>query len=322
MNNSVAVVIPALNEEATIGNVVERCVEVLRANDYEPRVIVVDDGSSDRTAILAEQAGARVVSHAENRGVGKAFHTGMAQALASRADIIVNIDADGQFDPADIPRLIDPIISGRAGFASASRFKDPALVPEMPRMKIWGNRMMSRIISGITGRRFYDVSCGFRAYARDAALRLNLWGNFTYTQESFIDFTVKDVRIEEVPLRIRGERQHGDSRVASNLWRYAVHAAKIILHSYRDFWPLRFFGVVSLLCMVPGILLGAFMLWHRFSSGAFSPHIWAGFTGAALFAFGLMTLVMGLVAEMLKRIRLNQEMLLYYERRRESERVD
>jgi len=317
MKDSVAVIIPAFNEAVTIAEVVKRCFEVLAKSSLEANVIVVDDGSTDGTAALAREAGGQVVSHGENRGVGKAFHTGMRSALASGAEVIVNIDADGQFDPSDIPKLIDPIVASRADFVSASRFKNPDLIPDMPRIKIWGNRVVSRIVSEITGQRFHDVSCGFRAYSREAALQLNLWGSFTYTQESFIDLHIKGMRIEEVPLRIRGERQHGESKVASNLFQYGIRTGEIILHSYRDFWPFRFFGVLSLLCMLPGALLVIFLLRHRFTSGAFTPHIWAGFTGAALFAFGLLILIMGLVAEMLKRIRLNQEMLLYYERRKE-----
>jgi hypothetical protein len=125
------------------------------------------------------------------------------------------------------------------------------------------------------------------------------------------------MRIEEVPLRIRGQREHGQSRVASNLVRYGYKTLKIILHTYRDFWPMYFFGWLSMFFLVPGLLLLGFLVYHRLTSGSFSPHIWAGFSGASLFAFGFLILVTGLMGEMLKRIRLNQEALLYYQRRRE-----
>jgi len=317
MKTAVAIIVPALNEQATIADVIRRCREALDASRFRVTVIAVDDGSTDETAREAAAAGARVVSHNTNRGVGRAFRTGLEAALANGAEIIVSIDADGQFDPRDIPRLIAPIEAGRADFVTASRFKDPNLIPRMPAAKKWGNRMMSRLISQITGTRFHDVSCGFRAYGREAGLRLNLWGDFTYTQETFIDLRIKGMRIEEVPLAVRGEREHGESRVASDLVRYAFRTAKIILHSYRDYWPMQFFGGLSLLFMVPGCLLGVFLLRHRLVAGSFSPHIWAGFTGGALFGFGLILLVVGLVGEMLKRIRLNQEMLLYYQRSRD-----
>ena len=317
MKTRVAIIIPALNEAATISDVVLRCFDALKPNSFDASVFVVDDGSTDDTARLAREAGATVVSHFTNQGVGKAFQSGLDAALLSGAEIIVNIDADGQFDPADIPKLMEPLIAGRADFVSASRFKDPNLLPDMPRIKIWGNRMMSRIISHITGQRLYDVSCGFRAYNREAALHLNLWGAFTYTQESFIDLHIKGMQIEEVPLLIRGERQHGKSRVASNLYRYGFRTISIILHSYRDFWPLHFFGMLSLVFCVPGFSLIVFLFWHRISAGQFTPHIWSGFTGATLIAFGVLVAVIGVMAEAVERIRINQETLIYYHKKAE-----
>ena len=310
------VLIPALNEEATVGLVVEQCCR-LRSAFPALRVLVVDDGSSDRTAEVAEAAGALVVSHQANHGVGRAFRTGVDRALRLGADILVNVDADGQFDPLLIPDLIAPILGGRADFTTASRFKDPSLVPAMPWVKKLGNRMMSVLVSRITGQSFRDVSCGFRAYSREAALRLNLWGDFTYTQETFLDLAIKEMRIAEIPMAIRGVRQHGESKVASSLWRYARKTSRILFHSFRDYWPMPFFGLVSLFFLVPGSLLLLFLLAHRLTSGSFSPHIWAGLTGGSLCGAGLLVLVVGLVGQMLKRIRLNQEQLLYYHRKQD-----
>ena len=315
MKKSIAIIIPALNEGDTIADIVRQCAQSLDANRFEPSVIVIDDGSTDRTEELAASAGARTISHPVNMGVGKAFQTGLAEALKTGADIVVNIDADGQFDPTRIPDLIQPILDGRADFTTASRFKDPLLVPKMPSIKLWGNRMMSRLISKIARKKFYDVSCGFRAYNREAALQLNLWGNFTYTQESILDLVIKGMRMEEVPMKIQGVRGTGKSKVASNLWRYGFKALKIILHTYRDYWPSHFFGWISLPFLGSGTSLIIFLFVHRFWAGSFSPHIWAGFTGGGLFALGTVILIIGLAGETLKRIRLNQEMLLYYHRR-------
>ena len=322
MKRRIAIVIPAYNEEATIAGVVAGCQSALASDRFDVAVVVANDGSKDQTAALAEKAGAIVVSHAVNHGVGRAFRTGLERALKEGADIVVNIDADGQFDPANIPALIQPILDDRADFTTASRFKDPSLLPKMPGIKRWGNRMMSRLISRIAGEKFHDVSCGFRAYNCEAALRLNLWGSFTYTQESILDLVVKGMRIEEVPMVIQGVRSEGESRVASNLWRYGFRALTIILRTYLDYWPIHFFGWLSLPFFIVGGCLIAFLFLHRLIVGSFSPHIWAGFTGAALFWLGLIILVTGLIGEMLKRIRLNQEMLLYDSRRRRHERGD
>ena len=180
------VVLPALNEEETIGEVITAVPRELPGVDLV-EVVVVNDGSKDRTAERALQAGARVVNHPTSHGVGAAFQTALNDCLERGADLIVSVDADGQFDPADIPLLIEPILAGEAEFATASRFKDPSLTPQMPRLKLWGNRMMSRLISRLTGQTFFDVSCGFRCYSRRAALNLHLMGRFTYTQEVFMN---------------------------------------------------------------------------------------------------------------------------------------
>ncbi len=314
---NIAVIIPALNEEQTIADVVRRCVGVGKTNGWKLSVFVVDDGSTDNTANTARMEGARVLSHNRNLGVGQAFQTGLTEALRSDADILVNIDADGQFQPERIPELIAPILNGCADFATASRFKDPSLLPDMPLVKIIGNRLMSRLISGIARQKFFDVSCGFRAYSREAALRLNLWGSFTYTQESILEIAIKGLRIEEVPMSIRGTRAVGESRVANNLWRYGIRTLQIILHTYRDYWPLYFFGWLSLPFLTMGVGLLLFLVVHWQQTGSFSPHIWAGFTGGGLIGLGTLTLVTGVMAEMLKRIRLNQETLIYYQKRAE-----
>lgn len=317
MQKKLVIIIPALNEEATIADVVQKCLDLSIKDIARQSVIVVDDGSTDQTLEAAQTAGANVVSHSSNCGVGRAFRTGVKRAMNLGADIIVNIDADGQFDPARIPDLIRPILDDQADFVTASRFKDRDFTPHMPRIKIFGNIMMSRLVSKITKQTFHDVSCGFRAYSIESALRLNLYGDFTYTQETFLDMAVKCMRIVEMPMHIRGERETGTSRVAGNLWKYGYKAINIILHSYRDFWPMQFFGFIALLFILPGVALLMFLSVHRILSGSFSPHIWSGFTGGGLIAMGGLTLVTGLIGETLKRIRLNQELLLYYQRKHE-----
>jgi glycosyltransferase involved in cell wall biosynthesis len=307
------VAIPALDEEATVAEVIRgvpRQLPGVGAVD----VVVVDDGSRDGTAHCAEQAGARVLRHQTPRGVGSAFHTGLAYGIGSGADLFVSIDADGQFDPADIPRLIEPVLAGRADFVTASRFIDPALTPKMPPVKLWGNRMMSRLISGLARQTFHDVSCGMRCYSRAAALQLHLLGRFTYTQEAFLNLAFKELRIVEVPIRVRGEREFGESRVASSLWRYAVQTIQIIFRCYRDYYPLRFFGGAAVALVLPATGLAAFVLIHYFRTGAFSPHKWAAFGAIALVAVALLMAQMGLIGDMLNRHRIYLEELLYRQR--------
>ena len=307
------VALPALDEERTVGEVVRGIPrEIPGIGAVE--ILVVDDGSRDRTASLAEEAGARVIRHDRTLGVGAAFHTGLSYAIDSGADLFVNMDADGQFDPADIPRLIAPVVRGEADFASASRVIDPELLPEMPAVKLWGNRMMSRLISSLAGETFYDVSCGMRCYSRRAVLQLHLLARFTYTQEVFLNLAFKNLRIVEVPIRVRGEREFGESRVAGNLWRYGMRTAQIIFRCYRDYYPLRFFGGVAVALLIPAAGLGAFLMWHYLSTGGFSPHKWAGFSVVALVALALLMAQIGLIGDMLNRHRVYLEELLYRQR--------
>src|SRR5215208_4314423 len=261
------VTIPALNEEKTIAQVVQGVPRRIPGIS-EVEVIVVNDGSTDRTAEEAAAAGALVVTLHNRPGLGKVFGTGFERAMRRGADVIVNIDGDGQFDPADIGKLVQPILDGDADFVTCSRFSDPTLRPTMPSVKFWGNRAVTSIINWICGGTcFTDVSCGFRAFNREAAYRLTLFGRFTYTQETFIDLFAKGVRIVEVPLKVRGVREHGKSRIASSILKYASNSFPIILRAMRDIQPLKFFGGIALFLTLIGVLSGGFWagwyLWHR-----------------------------------------------------------
>jgi hypothetical protein len=182
----------------------------------------------------------------------------------------------------------------------------------MSRAKFFGNKAMSYFISKIGGQKFYDVSCGFRAYSRDALLHLNLFGEFTYTQETFLNLSVKNVPIKEVPIRVKGIREHGRSKVASNLFAYGYKTLKVILKTMRDYWPLKLFSIISVISFIIGFGLGTFLLIHYIISGGFSPHKWAGFMAGFFLIFALSTLAIGFILDMFARMRINQEEMLYY----------
>jgi glycosyltransferase involved in cell wall biosynthesis len=310
------VILPAWNETATIAEVIDKIPREI-AGVRDVLVVVVDDGSTDQTAALAEAAGAVVVRHPRNFGVGAAFTTGIDHALRLGADIIVNMDADGQFRPQDIPKLIDPITTGGFGFVTCTRFGDPEQVPDMPRMKRLGNALMCRLINAITGGPgFTDVACGFRAYSRDTALRLNLYGSFTYTQESLIDLVAKNVAMTEVPLVVRGVREHGTSRVARSLWRYGFRSLTIILRALRDWRPLAFFGSIAIAFLLMGIALVGFVGWWWLATSQTSPWTSLITLGGVSSVMGIVFAVLALIADQIGRGRRIQEQLLYLERRR------
>lgn len=303
-------VVPCLNEENTVEWVVSNIPREIEGIS-RVQVLVIDDGSTDATAQRAREAGAEVLAHKANLGLGTTFRDAVGEALSRGAHVMVHIDGDGQFDPADIPQLVEPIVEERAHMVTASRFLDPELVPEMPAIKRWGNRGVAAIVRLLTGKRFYDVSCGFRAFSRETLLRMNLFGRFTYTQESFLDLSFKDLDIVEVPVKVRGVREFGESRIASSIPRYALRSLKIMLRAFISYRPFRFFASIALVSFLVGLSLLGFLGLHYIETGAFSPHIWAGFVGGSFCFLGCTTLITGLIGDMLVRIRMNQEEILY-----------
>ena len=153
-----------------------------------------------------------------------------------------------------------------------------------------------------------------RCYNRRAILQLHLLAHFTYTQEVFLNLASKHLRIVEVPIRVRGEREFGKSRVAASLWRYGFRTAQIIFRCYRDFYPMRFFGGVAALLMLPTAALSLFLLSHYVSTGQLSPHKWAGFAAVGLLGLATLSLHTGIVGDMMTRHRLYLEEILYRQR--------
>ena len=307
------VALPALNEESTIVDVLDTIPREIESVDTV-EILVVDDGSRDQTGKLAADRGARVIRHQRAYGVGTAFQSALEYALEREFDFLVTIDADGQFDARRIPDLIAPVVNDTVDFTTASRFIDPALTPEMPWFKYWGNRQMSRLISRLTRHEFFDVSCGMRCYNRRAMLNLNLMGAYTYTQEVFLNLAFKRLRIMEIPMKVKGTREFGKSRVVSSVWSYGFRALRIILAAYRDYNPIRFFGGMALLLMVPASLLALFLLVYYLNAQKLSPHKWAGFTAALLSLFSLLLVHVGVIGDMLNRHRVYLEEILFYNR--------
>ncbi|PIZ71119.1 glycosyltransferase family 2 protein [Candidatus Peregrinibacteria bacterium CG_4_10_14_0_2_um_filter_43_11] len=305
---------PAFNEEVRIGATLDSLPHQLDGIDGI-EVLVIDDGSTDNTKSVAEKYGATVYSHATNKGVGAAFHTGVNQSLERGADIVVSIDADGQFNPKDIPNLIRPILKGEADFVTGNRFHQEGVRPKfMSRVKYWGNRQIARLVSSIARRSVRDVSCGFRAYSGEALLKLNLVERFTYTQETILDLSHKELTIAEIPISVEYFADRV-SRVAGSIFKYAVGTFLIILRFYRDHQPLRFFGIVGILIFLMGLGLDVWLIIHYFQIGTFSPYKVFGFLGGLLNLIGVLTIIMALIADMFDRIRTNQEQILYFQKR-------
>jgi glycosyltransferase involved in cell wall biosynthesis len=229
----VVVYLPALNEAETIAGVLDgipRRIPGVEAIE----TLVVDDGSTDGTAAIAVQHGARVVRHDRNLGTGRTFVSGITAALEAGADIIVSMDADGQFRGADIATLIQPILDGDADVALCTRFSRHTLIGQMALLKRFGNHLLTRIISAIAGIPFTDVSCGFRAVSRKAALQVDIHSDFEYIHESLLNWTSQGLRIQEVSLSVLAERPAGTSRIMRSVVRYAYRYTPALMRALAD----------------------------------------------------------------------------------------
>lgn len=308
----IIIYLPAYNEESNIVNVINdlpKNIPGVNSIDY----LVVDDGSVDKTAVLAQSSGAQVVIHNRNQGVGAAFHSAVQFALENGSDIMVGIDADGQFDPTEIQTLIKPIINAKADMVIGSRFASgkPA---HMSRIKYWGNQIIAGLISLISRQKFQDVSCGFRAYNREALMHFNIFGKFTYTHETILSLVYQGLNVIEYPIKVSYDPER-KSRVAKSLFRYAVRTSKIIFRVMLDYKPLMVFGVFGGAMVAIGIGFEFFLIGYYVIFSKFTPYKATGFIGLGFVIFGMLVLLIALVTDMLNRIRVNQDQMLYEQKK-------
>ena len=300
--------LPAYNEEDNILQVLTGLPKVLDKIDIIQH-LVIDDGSTDQTATFAQNSGALVVLHGRNRGVGTAFHSAIQVALENGADILVGIDADGQFDPSEIPGLIAPIIDDKADMVIGNRFFS-GMPNFMPVEKYWGNKQISKLISTVSGQKFQDVSCGYRAYSRDALLHFNLFGSFTYTHETVLSLIFQGLRVQEYPIKVKYDPKR-ESRVAESLLHYALQTSKIIFRVVLDYRPMRVLGSFGCGLILLGAAFIIFLLFHYIFNQAFTPYKSFGFIGLGFFIFGMLVILIAFLADMINRLRINQDRILY-----------
>lgn len=299
---------PALNEQEGLGGVIEDLPKHITGID-EIEILVVDDGSTDETVKIAKEFGAEVISHGSNKGVGSAFHSAVEYALNNKVDILVSIDADRQFNSKQIPDFIQPILNDSADMVTGDRFST-GMPENMPNIKYWGNKQMAGLISVISGKKFRDVSCGFRAYNREALLKLNLFGAFTYTQETIMDMVFKGMRVVEFPIDIKYFKER-KSKVAGSIQKYTFRTLKIIIRTLRDYKPMLFFAGTGAIPLAIGLGFEIFMFIHYFLVGKFTPYKSFGFIGLGFIIFGMLLVIVGFLADMFNRVRVNQERIIY-----------
>ncbi len=308
-----AITIPAYNEEKCISKVIREIPGMMEGID-EIEIIVINDGSSDRTSEAAEEAGAnRIINFPTNKGLAIAFKEGLNAAIDSGADIIVNIDADGQYNALEIPKLIKPILNGKAEIVLGSRFA--GTIEYMVPQKRFGNKLATFVVGLASGRKISDAQTGFRAFSREAALKLVVHSGYTYTQETIVQATHKRLSIVEVPVEFRKRNGDGKSRLISNVINYAKNSVITLIRTYTSYNPLKTFMYLGGGIFLLGILLGSKVVIHFIETGMVSPHLPLALLSSVLAIIGFQIIVIGLIADIEHQNRHIMEEVLYRMRR-------
>ncbi|MEM0473332.1 MAG: glycosyltransferase family 2 protein [Candidatus Aenigmatarchaeota archaeon] len=306
------VMIPAYNEEKTIASVIREIPRKIEGIS-KVEILVINDGSTDKTVEVARKAGAdRIVSNRKNMGLGFSFKKGLNEALNMDADVVVNIDADGQYNAKEIAKLVRPIIDGKADIVLG--WRDIDKLDHMPLQKKIGNKIATFFTRLMSGLPIKDAQTGFRALSSDAVMKLNLFGRYTYVQETLIQAKHKGLVIEQVPVEFR--KREGKSRLIANIFKYARMAGLTMIRSMRDYDPLKVFLPISFVFFLLSALVAIPVLQHYFATGLFTGYTGRGLLSAMFFITGVIVFTFGLLADMLRTQRDLQEEIIYMMRKR------
>jgi len=311
--------LPAFNEEKKIGETIARIKASFKDDFYsqegsvikEKVIQLVDDGSTDQTLERARRAGADIaVSYKPNRRLAYAFKRAVESALENHADIMVNIDADGQFDPRDIPKLLKPIIGGNIDMAIGNRF-GKIRAKNIPWIRMFLNRLAASMVGFFLNCKTEDLTCGFRAHNRETLLRLNLSNEtFTYTQETIIDAIGKGLKLQWIPMEVTYFADR-EPKITKSVWKFVNNGFKIIIKAVRDVRPLKFFGSPGIFMVSAAFIVFAVFLFHYFQTFQITPYRNFIFLAFFLFVVGLQFLVLALIADMIKSNRKLTEDQMY-----------
>lgn len=307
MKLGVLVGIPCFNEETTVGEIT-RSILSENSSEFSFRVVVVNDGSTDNTVRNALVAGAEVITHKSNRGLGSAFETFREFALKQDEDFFVVIDGDGQFLPSQILSLLPTLIEGKADVVLGSRFA-MGRPKTQPIQNYFGNIFASRVVSRVSRSRFTDVSCGFRAYSRKSLSLLRNLQPFNFSQHTLLQATKLGLVVKEIPIAVNYSPSR-KTRMATSFSSQSLLITRSVFSSIRELYPLRFYSYLSLLFFLPSAGFGFVFVLHFLRTGRFTGYLFAGLLSAFLLLIGLLLILVGLISESLGEIRKDQSRII------------
>lgn len=255
--------IPCYNEEETLLTTLNDLPKKIQGIDII-EVLVINDGSTDKSSEIAKSWGAKVLDIKPNKGLANAFRTGLQEALLLNADIIVNTDADNQYSAKDIEKLVQPILLKEADIVVGARniFK----VKEFSLLKKILQRLGSAVLRLLSSTRVEDAPSGFRAFSREAALRLNVFDNYTYTMETLVQAGAKGMKVKSVPINVNPKLR--ESKLVKNMFDYIFKSMKTTLRMFIVYRPFRFFITLSIFLALFGlILVGRFLYFYLIGDG-------------------------------------------------------
>lgn len=308
--------IPCFNEEHTLPATVADIPRSIPGIDVV-EVLIIDDGSTDRTVEVARALGVdHIVRNKRNMGLARTFRRGLDASLALGADIVVNTDGDNQYAGADIAKLVQPIVEGRVDVVVGDR--QTSRIAHFSAGKKLLQSFGSWVVRKVSGVTVPDAVSGFRAISRDAAMRLNIVSPFSYTIEMLIQVGMKGISFASVPVATNEKTR--DSRLFKSIFRFVERSGSTMLRMYSMYKLLRVFTLLGLLVAIIGAIpMIRFLYFYLFETGA--GKIQSLIVGSALLTIGVLTFVLGLLADLMSYNRQLIELTLEKVRRLE-ERAD
>ncbi|HUS26693.1 MAG TPA: glycosyltransferase family 2 protein [Nevskiaceae bacterium] len=293
----VVVQIPCLNEERTLGMVLKTIPKKIEGVD-SIEILIIDDGSTDNTVALAKQHGVKhFVYHPQNQGLARSFHDGINRALELGADIVVNTDGDNQYPQERIADLVQPILQNKADIVIADRQVDN--IKHFSPTKKLLQKFGTRVLNLAAGTRVPDAPSGFRAYSKEALIRLNIVTRFSYAMETIIQAGNKQLSIVSLPIRTNPKTR--ESRLFKSNWQHVRKSGMAIVRAFIMYKPYVLFTTLGLLLLVSGLVpFVRYLYFFLTEESRGAHHLQSLILGSVLLVASFIAFTLGIVADLIR----------------------